>query len=74
MKLIPEETKEWTYSISKFERDMINQQNGMQIGPFKSEKQIEERVKRLLIELLFCGFITDFYPLDNKNNIDFLFN
>jgi len=74
MKLIPEQTKEWTYSISKFESDMINQQNGHQIGPFKNEEQMNERVKRFLIELLFFGYITDFHPLDKNKDIDFLFN
>jgi hypothetical protein len=73
LKLIAEKTLEERYSVSKFKDDLINQNNGVQIGPYKNYDEIVESMKRQLVERLFRGYIVDFHPLDRNNDIEFLF-
>lgn len=74
MLLIPEKTKEWSYPKSKLIEDIANQLNGTQIGPFSSESNLKNTSRRYLVEMLFWELgISDFYPLDKSNDLDFLF-
>lgn len=69
--LNPEHTKEWCYSKRKLAEDISNP---YQMGPFSSEEDLRESAQRLLVESLFWSLgITDFYPLDKKNSLNFLF-
>ena len=69
--LYSEYTQQFSYSKRKFIEDIANPQK---IGPFASEDELKEGVRRHLANLVFFSLgITDFYPLDIKNDIDFLF-
>jgi hypothetical protein len=70
--LYSEYTQQFSYSKRKLLEDIANPQK---IGPFSSEDVMREGVRRHLANLVFFSLgITDFYPLDIKNDIDFLFD